>query len=289
MKTIGIISNNEKKRAIKIAHSVYKQLLEKEIEVLIPQEDMMPGQYSLPSVPWEDFSRRSEAILSVGGDGTFLRAARHSLKFEIPLLGINVGDLGFLTGVDTANIEEALDRLLQGRYHLEPRMLLEGKLYIDGRPVKNTGLPDLALNEFTITRSMSEKVIKMEIIVNDVFIKKFAADGIIIATPTGSTAYSLSAGGPVVEPQAENIIITPICPHTLFSRSIILGPDKVLKVRLSSSNKRDMFSVDGKTVALEDPSDYVLKVTRSKKALNLISFDNNAFFRVFKEKFIERI
>jgi NAD+ kinase len=129
----------------------------------------------------------------------------------------------------------------------------------------------------------------MEIIVNDVSIKKFAADGIIIATPTGSTAYSLSAGGPVVEPQAESIIITPICPHTLFSRSIILGQDKELKVKLSSGNKRDILSIDGKTVALKDPSEYILRVTRAKKNLNLVSFNPNAFFKVFKEKFIERI
>jgi NAD+ kinase len=289
MKAIGIISNNEKQKAIEIAHSIYDQLKERGIEVVLPEEDLLPEKYRLPSVSWDVFSKKSEIILSVGGDGTFLRAARYSFENEIPVLGINVGNLGFLTEVDTKNIGEAIDDLLKGTYQMEKRMLLEGKLFKDDGSLKDTGLPDLALNEFAITRSMREKVIKMEIIVNDVFIKQFAADGIIIATPTGSTAYSLSAGGPVVEPQAETIIITPICPHTLFSRSIILGPDKELKVRLSSGNKRDILSVDGKTVALEDPSEYVLKVTRARKKLNLVSFNPNAFFKVFKEKFIERI
>ncbi len=289
MKTIGIISNNEKQKALEVAKDIYDRLSLKKVEVLLPEEDYFPTKYSLPSVSRKIFSSRSGIILSVGGDGTFLRAAKYSFDNEIPVLGINVGNLGFLTEIETSNISQTLDGLISGDYHLEKRMLLEGILFKQGRRVKDTGLPDLALNEFAITRSMSEKVIRMEIIVNDVSIKKLTADGIIIATPTGSTAYSLSAGGPVVEPQAESIIITPICPHTLFSRSIILGQDKELKVKLSSGNKRDMLSIDGKTAALEDPSEYILRVTRAKKDLNLVSFNPNAFFKVFKEKFIERI
>jgi NAD+ kinase len=289
MKTIGIISNNEKQKALEVAKDVYDRLISKKIDILLPEEDFFPKKYSLPSVPGNVFSSKSEIILSVGGDGTFLRAAKYSFDNETPILGINVGNLGFLTEIETANIAKTLDGLISGNYHMEKRMLLEGILFKQGRQVKDTGLPDLALNEFAITRSMSEKVIRMEIIVNDVSIKKLAADGIIIATPTGSTAYSLSAGGPVVEPQAESIIITPICPHTLFSRSIILGQDKELKVKLRSGNKRDILSIDGKSVALEDPSEYILRVTRAKKNLNLVSFNPNAFFKVFKEKFIERI
>jgi len=289
MKTIGIISNNEKQKALEIARTVYDHFTEKSIKVLLPDEDQLPAKYLLPSVNSDVFSDQSEAIISVGGDGTFLRASKYSFKNEVPVLGINVGTLGFLTEVDTANISEAMDSLIEGSYHIEKRMLLEGRIFKDNKLIKNTGLSDLALNEFTITRSMNEKVIKMEIIVNDISIKKLSADGIIIATPTGSTAYSLSAGGPVVEPGAETIIITPICPHTLFNRSIILGSDKLLEIRINSGNKRDILSIDGKSVPLENLSDYILKITRSSKCLNLISFNPNAFFKVFKEKFIEGI
>jgi len=289
MKTIGIISNNEKQKALEIARTVYDHFTEKSIKVLLPDEDQLPAKYLLPSVNSDVFSDQSEVIISVGGDGTFLRASKYSFKNEVPVLGINVGTLGFLTEVDTANISEAMDSLIEGSYHIEKRMLLEGRIFKDNKLIKNTGLSDLALNEFTITRSMNEKVIKMEIIVNDISIKKLAADGIIIATPTGSTAYSLSAGGPVVEPGAETIIITPICPHTLFNRSIILGSDKLLEIRINSGNKRDILSIDGKSVPLENLSDYILKITRSSKCLNLISFNPNAFFKVFKEKFIEGI
>lgn len=289
MKTIGIISNNEKQKALEIARSVYDHFTKKGIKVLLPDEDQLPAKYLLPSVPGEVFSDQSEAIISVGGDGTFLRASKYSFKNEVPVLGINVGTLGFLTEVDTANISEAMDGLIEGSYHIERRMLLEGRIFKNNKMIKNIGLSELALNEFTITRSMDEKVIKMEIIVNDISIKKLAADGIIIATPTGSTAYSLSAGGPVVEPGAETIIITPICPHTLFNRSIILSSDKLLEVRINSGNKRDILSVDGKSIPLENLSEYVLKINRSRKYLNLISFNPNAFFKVFKEKFIEGI
>jgi NAD+ kinase len=289
MKVIGIISNNEKLEVLEISKTVYDYLKQRNIEVLLPDEDVMPERYSLKSVSQKEFSDRADAIISVGGDGTFLRAAKYSFRNQTPVLGINAGHLGFLTEVDPENIEQAMNDLLKGSYSIEKRMLLEGRLYKEGKLIQNTGLPSIALNEFTITRSTIEKVIKMEIVVNDISIKSFVADGIIIATPTGSTAYSLSAGGPVVEPKAETIVITPICPHTLFSRSIILGPDKVLEVRLNSRNEKDIFSVDGKTVALSRPSQYLLRVTRSKKQLNLISFNPNAFFKVFKEKFIERI
>ena len=289
MKAIGIISNNEKQEALEISKTVYDILKQRNIEVLLPDEDVMPERYSLKAVSQKEFSDEADAIISVGGDGTFLRAAKYSFRNQTPVLGINAGHLGFLTEVDPENIKQAMNDLLKGSYSIEKRMLLEGRLYKEGKLIRNTGLPSIALNEFTITRSTIEKVIKMEIMVNDISIKSFVADGIIIATPTGSTAYSLSAGGPVVEPKAETIVITPVCPHTLFSRSIILGPDKVLEVRLNSRNEKDIFSVDGKTVALSRPYQYLLRVTRSKKQLNLISFNPNAFFKVFKEKFIERI
>lgn len=289
MKIIGIVCNNEKQKAIEIARSVYDHFQAKKIKVLLLDEDGMPARYSLPSVSQSEFSNKSEIIVSIGGDGTFLRASKYSFENETPVLGINVGDLGFLTEVDTANIAEAMDGLIAGSYSLERRMLLKGMLYKNGKMIKDTGLPDIALNEFAITRSMNEKVIKMEIVVNDISIKSFSADGIIVATPTGSTAYSLSAGGPVVDPNAEAVIITPICPHTLFSRSIILGPDNVLEIKLSSRNEKDILSVDGKTVPLRKPGRYLLKVRKSNKRLNLISFNPNAFFKVFKEKFIERI
>src|SRR3972149_11453456 len=291
MKNIGIISNNEKQEAIEIAKKIYDYLIKKDrnIKVLLVETDKMPENFCLPSVSEEEFSKKNDAIIAVGGDGTFLRASKYSFRKEIPVLGINVGNLGFLTVVDTCNMYEAIDRLLKNTYKIEKRMLLEGRLFKNEKVIENKELPYLALNEFAITRSMLGKIIRFEIIVNKISIKNFAADGIIISTPTGSTAYSLSAGGPIVEPKSEVIIITPICPHTLLSRSIILSPENKLEIMISSRNERDSIGVDGKTARVSIKPDHIFKVKKSKSKLKLITFNKDTFFKVFKEKFIERI
>jgi NAD+ kinase len=289
MKNIGIVSNNDKQEAIETANKIYEYLIKKDINVLMIESDKMPEFYSLPSVTEEEFSLKSDMILSVGGDGTFLRASKYSFKREVPVLGINVGNLGFLTVVDTCNMYDAIDKVLKDDFKIEKRMLLEGRLFKGKKELKDTGLPYMVLNEFTITRSMVGKIIKFEIIVNGIPIKTFTADGVIIATPTGSTAYSLSAGGPIVEPQSQVIIITPICPHTLLNRSIILGPDNVLEIKIESKNNKDYASIDGKIASLNIKSGHVFKVRRSKIKLKLVSFSRDMFFKVFKEKFIERI
>jgi len=289
MKNIGIVSNNDKKEAIETANKIYEYLIKKDINVLMIESDKMPEFYSLPSVTEDELSEKSDVILSVGGDGTFLRASKYSFKREIPVLGINVGNLGFLTVVDTCNMYDAIDNVLENNFKIEKRMLLEGRFYKGKKELEDIGLPYLVLNEFTITRSMVGKIIKFEMIVNGIPIKNFTADGIIIATPTGSTAYSLSAGGPIVEPRSQVIIITPICPHTLLNRSIILGPDNVLEIKIESKNNKDYASVDGKIASFNIRSGYVFKVKKSKLKLKLISFSKDMFFKVFKEKFIERI
>ncbi len=291
MKNIGIISNNEKQEAIEIAREVYDYLIKKDrgIRVFLVETDKMPEVFGLPSVSEKEFSSKSDVIISIGGDGTFLRASKYSFLKEIPVMGINVGNLGFLTVVETSNMYEALDRLLENKYEIEKRMLLEGRFFKNRKVIENKELPYIALNEFAITRSMLGKIIRFEIIVNQISIKKFAADGIIISTPTGSTAYSLSAGGPIVEPKSEVIIITPICPHTLLSRSIILSPENELEIMISSRNETDSIGIDGKTEQVSIKPDHIFKVKKSKSKLKLITFNKDTFFKVFKEKFIERI
>jgi NAD+ kinase len=291
MKNIGIISNNEKQEAIEIAREVYDYLIKKDrdIRVLLVETDKMPEVFGLTSISEKEFSSKSDVIISIGGDGTFLRASKYSFLKEIPVMGINVGNLGFLTVVETSNMHEALDKLLKNKYEIEKRMLLEGRFFKNRKAIKNEEIPYLALNEFAITRSMLGKIIRFEILVNKISIKKFAADGIIISTPTGSTAYSLSAGGPIVEPKSEVIIITPICPHTLLSRSIILSPDNELEIIISSRNETDSIGVDGKTEQVSIKPDHIFKVKKSQSKLKLITFNKDTFFKVFKEKFIERI
>jgi NAD+ kinase len=291
MKNIGIVSNNEKKEAVETAKKIYDYILKKKrgVNLLLLDKDKMSEKYFLPAVSEEEFTRKSDIIIAVGGDGTFLRASRYSFGKSTPILGINAGNLGFLTVVDTDNMYDAIDKVLLNSYEIEERMILEGKFYINGKMIENTGISGLALNEFTISRSMLGKIIKFEISINKIPIKKFTADGLIISTPTGSTAYSLSAGGPIVEPKSEIIIITPICPHTLLNRSIIISPDNKIEILINSRNDKDSISVDGKTIPFSIGADCIFEVKKSKLKLKFITFSRDVFFKIFREKFIERI
>jgi NAD+ kinase len=266
---------------------VYEYLIERKINVLLLSEDNMPVKYKLPSVSSDDFSASADAIISVGGDGTFLRAARYSFKRQIPVMGINVGNLGFLTEVNLKDYTTAIDDLLKGSYKIEERMLLEMVIQRGKRIIGDSDGAFTALNEFTLTRDMMSKIIDLEVIVNGLDVISFRADGIIIATPTGSTAYSLSAGGPIVEPMNESVIITPICAHSLFARSMVISPRNNLEIRLKSKNLNDILSVDGTKKDIFLHSGDILKINKSELKLKLITFNNNIFFKVFKEKLLK--
>jgi NAD+ kinase len=287
MKNIGLITNNNKQKAVNIAMHVYEYLIERKINVLLLAEDNMPVKYKLPSVSSDDFSASADAIISVGGDGTFLRAARYSFKRQIPVMGINVGNLGFLTEVNLKDYTTAIDDLLKGSYKIEERMLLEMVIQRGKRVIGDNNGAFTALNEFTLTRDMMSKIIDLEVIVNGLDVISFRADGIIIATPTGSTAYSLSAGGPIVEPMNESVIITPICAHSLFARSMVISPRNNLEIKLKSKNKNDILSVDGTKKDIFLYSGDILKINKSELKLKLITFNNNIFFKVFKEKLLK--
>ncbi len=187
-----------------------------------------------------------DCILVLGGDGTLLQAARDMIHKDIPLLGINLGTLGYLAEIEETGIYAALNRLLEGGYEVEQRMMLAGRILRGSFHEKkhaDKGLAECgteqsyALNDITITRSGSLQIIRFRIFVNGQFLNEYQADGVIVATPTGSTGYNLSAGGPIVEPKAELILITPISPHTLNTRSIILSPGDQVEVEIGGGRE----------------------------------------------------
>ncbi len=287
MKNIGLISNNKAQKAIRIAKEIYDYLKENNTEVFLLQDDAMPKKFNLPTVSINGFSSEIDALVSVGGDGTFLRAARYSFKRQTPIMGINVGKLGFMAEIEIKNRFKALDNLLSGSYNIEERMLLEleiirGSSVLSGKPE-----PFIALNEFTITRNIMGKIVDLELIVNDFPVINYRADELIISTPTGSTAYSLSAGGPIVEPMNESIIITPLCAHSLFTRSMVISPKNKLDIKLKTKNKNDSLNIDGVKTDIALESNDILRIFKSGLRLKLITFNNNLFFRVFKAKLLK--
>jgi NAD+ kinase len=287
MKIIGLISNNKTRKALRIAKELYDYLSAKKVEVALLNEEAMPVNFDLPSLSPKEFECVIDCLISLGGDGTFLRAARYCFKRGIPLLGINVGNLGFLAEVNLDDFKSAIDKLLADNYKIEERMLLELELYRDGKIIKEKDFPFIALNEFTINRNLMSKIIDLEIIINDFKFINFRADGLIIATPTGSTAYSLSAGGPIVEPNNQVIILTPLCAHNLFTRSTVLNTENKIEIQIKTKNDNDCLSIDGIKQKINIKSDDILKIKKSKLKLNLVTFNNNAFFKNFKEKLLK--
>jgi len=286
MEKIGIISNNENDKAVVVAKKCYDYLVKKGIDVFLIEEEVLPKKYNLKAVDESQFIKNSQAIISVGGDGTLLRASKHIFNKSTPIMGINSGKLGFLTEVDVPHMESALEDLCNDSFKIEKRMLLETRLFRGKDEIDIEGTRT-ALNDINILRSLNEKIIDIIVIINNVTLLETRADGVIVSTPTGSTAYSLSAGGPVVEPSTDLIIVTPICAHTLYNRSIILDPISKLEIKIKTKNKNDSLIIDGvsKDVTLKPGDKFVFK--RSPNKLNLITYNKGIFFEVFKRKLLK--
>ena len=238
-----IITNGHKDYNLEKTNEIRKYLEKcgKKCTVQVKEPGKEQGYTDAAQIP-EDV----DCILVLGGDGTLLQAARDIMERDIPLLGINLGTLGYLAEIEESGIYGALNQLLEGGYEVEQRMMLAGRI-VRGeihrkRHAENGYQQDeteksYALNDIAITRSGSLQIIRFRICVNGQFLNEYQADGVIVATPTGSTGYNLSAGGPIVEPKAELILITPISPHTLNTRSIILAPSDVVEIEIGGGRE----------------------------------------------------
>lgn len=225
----------------------------------------------------------TECILVLGGDGTLIQAARDLSGKDIPLLGVNLGTLGYLAGVEKQHILSALDQLMEDKYTLEQRMMLEGTLMRNGTVIKK----DVALNDIVISRSGVLRVIDFKLYVNGEFLSLYAADGMIISTPTGSTAYNMSAGGPIISPNAELLLITPICPHTINNRSIILSAEDKITIELckdrSGHKEERMVSFDGDNSQKAYEQDSI-EICRSTKYARIIKLNKISFLEILRKK-----
>ena len=228
----------------------------------------------------------ADGVLVLGGDGTLLQAARDTIDRELPLLGVNLGTLGYLAEVERANLQEALKQLLLGAYTIEERMMVTGRIRKNGQ-----WLPDeYALNDIVLTRKGPLQLIHFDITVNGQFLNRYGADGILVATPTGSTGYNMSAGGPIVEPGAKILLMTPICPHTLNSRSIVLSPED--EIGICVGENRDGFrqivevSFDGRHRVELSTGDQI-NIRRSDKTTRIIKLSKVSFLEVLHKKMEE--
>lgn len=231
----------------------------------------------------EAFLAEADCALVLGGDGTLLRVARETAKKGIPVLGINLGTLGFLAEVEINRMDEAITKLMAGEYTTEERMMLEGSVFHEGI---TKGFSS-ALNDITINRSGSLQIIRFSIYVNDKFLCKMNADGIILSTPTGSTGYNMSAGGPIAAPGAELLILTPICAHTLNARSIILRSEDVVEIVIDRGRDGNRLTVEASFDANEKTTMETgdsIKIAKSERTTTIVKLDERSFIEALHRK-----
>ncbi|RGI85145.1 NAD(+)/NADH kinase [Anaerobutyricum hallii] len=232
-----------------------------------------------------DIPEGTQCILVIGGDGTILAAARMLVGNTIPLLGINLGTLGFLADVNLADLSKTLDLLLKDQYQVENRIMLTAEVYKQGEKAATY----IALNDFNINRCGASRVIGLKVGINGSTIDCYRADGVIVCTPTGSTGYNLSAGGPIINPTCKNFVITPICPHSLTARSIVLAKEDVVTVEVeqirSNIKEEAIISFDGREGLNIVPGDQV-KIYKSQEVTPFIKATEVSFVQILKEKLL---
>lgn len=282
--TYGIFGNTLKDNLWAPVYQVFTWLINKNYPVIL-QSDIAKGLIErglISAQQAEQYAKRklhqAEILISFGGDGTLLRAAHKVAKHQIPILGVNIGRLGFLAEIEVAMLEDSLAQLEANAFKIESRMMLDAQIET-AETLKNR----LALNEFVFSKSAFSNILAIETHINGKLLTLFRADGLIIATPTGSTAYSLSSGGPIVMPQTEALVVTPISPHTLTQRPIILGADIVLTAKVKEAAKPFIFSTDGK-IETFDAKETTIKIQRSPFETKLVLLEKHDYFATLRNK-----
>lgn len=283
MLKLGIIPNMEKDKDLLLTENITKWLIEKKAEVMLNKN--IASLIAKPELGFnnEELFQDTDVIIVLGGDGTLLNIARQSASYDVPLFGINLGHLGFLTEVEAEDMYIALEKLISGEYEIERRMMLEATVEKDSIQLEKS----IALNDVGITKGPFSRIISLGIYINDNFVDLYSADGIVISSPTGSTAYSLSAGGPIVSPDVKVLIITPICPHTLHSRSIVVSNEDVVKIEVCKNNTEVMLTLDGQQ-GYKVKSGDIVTVRQSQYYTNLVKLKGRSFFQVLRQKMSER-
>ena len=265
IKRIGLIGNLSKPQSAGIIRRATR-LIER------------AGRKALADDDAARLAREVDLLLVFGGDGTMLRAARDIAGSKTPVLGINIGGLGFLTAVPSKDLGRALTKVWKGEFEYESRALIESTGICNGKPIHKS-----ALNDIVISRGALSRLISLDVSVNGELITRYRCDGLIVSSPTGSTAYSLAAGGAVVSPAAEVFAVTPVCPHTLSNRSVILPLNSTICVKAVNPAPSTILSVDGEVVADLDAGDEVT-VRRSRSVVRLVHLADSSFMETLRQK-----
>lgn len=281
---IAVIPNLSKKNADVYTSKVIKKIFSLNAEVLMLSDkqkffnDRKIKYYSNIG----NLIFNCDIVITIGGDGTIIHKAKHAARFSKPILGINLGKIGFVAGLEPTEIDK-LEQLIKGEYTVEKRMMLSVNV-----KKGETTRKFYALNDVVITKGVYSGLVNLNVTLNNDEITKYVADGIILATPTGSTAYSLSAGGPVIEPSMKCILLTPICQHSMFSRPVIFGENSKINITAKTREKDEsVLSIDGGRPIIISDRD-LISVEAAKMTVSLIKLKNQNFYKVLNSKLSER-
>jgi NAD+ kinase len=277
---VGIVAHSERTEASILARELIAQLTSRHHEIRLPPPDAeLVGVKELAD---PSFGAGLDLVVSLGGDGTMLRTVEMVAPFAVPVMGVNVGHLGYLTEVEPAALFDALDHFFAGRYDVEERMLLA--VTVERTAAGAGGGPTgmLALNEAVVEKTLSGHTVRVDVAIDGAPFTPYSADGLIVATPTGSTAYALSARGPIIAPTHRALLLTPVSPHMLFDRSLIL--DAHTDLRLTVTGRPGALIVDGRFLGELDPGDAVT-CTAADVSARLVTFRPRNFHQILKAKF----
>ncbi len=277
---VGIVGNREKKGARALLPALVRWIRERGLSVTLDRDIARGVRGVGAGLPLRSLVRRVDAVLVLGGDGTFLAAAREAARADVPVLGVNLGGLGFLTETAESDLHVALERLIAGDVEIEHRMMVEAR--VSSRR-GGAAWTESGLNDVVIHQADESRMVRLDLRIGPTRIGTLAADGLIVATPTGSTAYSLSAGGPIVRPTIEALLATPICPHSLVFRPLLIGADEKLRIRVGESVSRARLTIDGQISRLLAPGDEV-EIRRAKARVAMLSLKRESFYEVLREK-----
>ena len=279
MQNIGIIIKRSNQPALAIGVKLSNWLL-KEGNRRILCEAELAAPLEITGFSKSEIANRADLIVVLGGDGTLLSIARHIKGNSRPILGVNLGGLGFLTAITLDELFQVMTEVLTGNFSLSLRMVLNVSIYRDGQIISQHN----ALNDVVINKGAMARIIDLKTVIDDCLVNTFKSDGLIFSTPTGSTGYSLSAGGPIVYPTLNSITVAPICPHTLSNRPLIVPPEVTIETTLISTDSDDVFlTLDGQTGFSLRPLDRIV-ISKSDHSIELITSPSKTYFEVLRNK-----
>ncbi len=279
IRTIGIISKPKKEEIRQVVPPLIRWLEERKVKVLIDQETGSMLDRANPGIGRNELSSQVDMILVLGGDGTLLAAARVIDKKKIPILAINLGALGFLTGTALEEMYTSLEDVLAGKAKRQRRAQMQADVIRAGETISHFR----ALNDVVLNKAAIARILDFDVLIDGGYAASYRADGLIFSTPTGSTAYSLAAGGPVVEPSVDALLITPICAHTLSNRPLVVPDSVTIEATIKTPRESVFLTVDGQVgVALR--TDDTVRVSKSEYSVELIVPPRQTYFDVLRQK-----